>query len=466
MYKPRNCYTLFLSSLIIVGLLFTNSVYAKNNNSQLTDELIAANFASANAAISSDGRFVAFHSAATNLVAGDTNKHQDIFVYDRETKHMERISIGLDGKQADNYSHQPSISADGRFVAFMSLAGNLVSNDTNNQLDIFVRDRVKQTTSLVSVSTESTSGNTKSINPVISTNGRFIAFESYANNLIEDDSNASSDIFIRDLVLEKTEVVSLSTRGQQANHGSYQPAISADGRFVVFHSPARNLVPIDNKRSDENEWNFSDVFLRDRELGTTEIISTNIYGKPGNHPSNFASVSADGRYVAFNSRASDLVENYPDTPLEIIGKGRTAPRLDIYVRDRMENKTKLVSIALDGSPGNHQSQAPKISSDGRYVTFQSAASNLTESRMPGTTINIYRRDIQEDKTMLVTDFNGPMETNVMSAHSAVTQDGNYVVFDTNYGHRGAQLARESDVYVWNAKDGNMELISFANTELD
>ena len=462
----RNYFITVLSTLFLIGLILNTVAQAEFDYNQLIEEPVAANFASANAAISIDGRFVAFHSAATNLVEGDTNKQQDVFVYDRLTKIMERISVDSNGQESDNYSHLPSISADGRFVAFMSLASNLVSNDFNNQLDVFVRDREKQTTTLVSVSTESISGNTKSINPVISSNGRYIAFESYANNLIEDDSNASPDIFIRDIVLEKTEIISLSTRGQQANHGSYYPTISADGRYVAFHSPARNLVPVDNKRSDENEWNFSDVFLRDRELATTEIISTNIYGKPGNHPSNFASVSADGRYVAFNSRASDLVENYPDGPLEIIGKGRTAPRLDIYVRDRTENITKLVSIALDGTPGNHQSQAPKISSGGRYVTFQSAASNLTKSRMPGTTINIYRRDILEDKTMLVTDFNGPLETNVMSAHSAVTQDGNFVVFDTNYGHRGAQLARESDVYVWNAENGNMELISFANNVLD
>ncbi len=420
-----------------------------------------ANLRSAFASVSIDGRFVAFQSSASNLVAGDTNKKQDIFVYDRELKTMERVSISSKGGQASNNSTHPSISGDGRFVAFMSLAGDLVENDKNGQFDIFVHDREKKTTRLVSVSINGEAGNTKSLYPAISTDGCCIVFESSATNLIEDDRNEAKDIFLRNIQQGKTEVVSLSASGQQANHGSYNASISSDGRYVVFESPARNLVPVDNKRSDENEWNFSDIFLRDRELGKTELISINTYGKPGNHPSSHGSVSADGRYVAFSSQATDLVEAYPDDRLVVGGRGRTARRIDIFVHDRKTKTTELASIGIDGEPGNHQSQAPKISSNGRYVTFQSAASNLTESRMPGTTINIYRRDLQDDKTMLVTNFDGPLEINVMSAHSAVNQDGNWVVFDTNYGHQGAQLARESDVYVWNAENGEMELISFA-----
>jgi Tol biopolymer transport system component len=419
------------------------------------------NLPSANAATSADGRFIAFHSAASNLVPDDTNNKQDIFVFDRETKKMQRISISSSGEQADDYSLRPSISGDGRFVAFMSYAKNLVDHDHNHQLDVYIHDRQKNTTELVSVSTEGKAGNTKSMNPTISSDGRFVAFESFSNNLIVEDINENPDIFVRNIPESKTEVISLSSRGQQANHGSSNPSISADGRYVLFQSPARNLVPIDNKRSDENEWNFSDVFLRDRELGKTELISVNQEGKPGNHPSGSPSVSQDGQFVAFTSMATDLVDNYPMGPLELSGKGFTARRIDIYVRDRGTNLTKLVSAAPSGEPGNHQSQAPKISANGQFVIFQSAASNLTSSRMPGTTINIYQRDIVKDETTLVTEFKGPQETNVMSAHSAVTQNGSFVVFDTNYGHQGAELANNSDVYIWNSTTGEIELISFS-----
>ncbi len=416
---------------------------------------------SANASTSADGRFIAFHSAASNLIPDDTNNKQDIFVYDRQTNTMQRISISSNGEQADDYSLRPSISGDGRFVTYMSYAKNLVDHDHNHQLDVYIHDRENKTTELVSISTDGKAGNTKSMNPVISSDGRFVAFESFSNNLIAGDINENPDIFVRNIPEGKTEVISLSTRNQQANHGSSNAAISADGRYVLFQSPARNLVPVDNKRSDENEWNFSDVFLRDRELGTTELISVNLDGKPGNHPSGSPSVSQDGRHVAFTSMATDLVENYPAGPLELSGKGFTARRVDIYTRDRETSTTKLVSADVTGEPGNHQSQAPKISANGQFVIFQSAASNLTKSRMPGTTINIYQRDIVNDKTTLVTNFKGALESNVMSAHSAVTHDGSFVVFDTNYGHQGAELATNSDVYIWNSTTGEIELISFS-----
>lgn len=450
---------LFIRAILVLIITFLPASYAQEEVHEL--KLEPGNLPSANACTSSDGRFIAFHSAASNLVPGDTNNKQDIFVFDRKMKMMQRVSIASNGEQANDYSLRPSISGDGRYVAFMSYAKNLVDHDHNHQLDVYIHDRQEKTTKLVSVSTEGMAGNTKSMNPVISSDGRFVAFESFANNLIEEDINENPDIFVRNIPEGKTEVISLSSRGQQANHGSSNPSISANGRYVLFQSPARNLVPIDNKRSDENEWNFSDVFLRDRELGKTELISVNLEGKPGNHPSGSPSVSQDGRYVAFTSMATDLVENYPDAPLELSGKGFTARRIDIYARDRETNTTKLVSVALTGEPGNHQSQAPKISANGQFVIFQSAASNLTKTRMPGTTINIYQRDIVKDETTLVTDFKGPQETNVMSAHSAITHDGNFVVFDTNYGHQGAELANNSDVYIWNSTTDEIELISLA-----
>ena len=454
----------FLFVILFLATLLLQSVFAEQRVDPSLTQTKPANLHSAFAAISTNGRFVAFQSAASNLVADDTNDKQDIFVYDREMNTMDRVSVSSDGAQASNNSMHPSISGDGQYIVFMSLADDLVENDDNGQFDIYVHDRDKKTTSLVSVSIDGKAGNTKSLNPVISTNGCCIVFESSASNLVESDSNEATDIFLRHINSGSTEIISIGARGQQANHGSYNPSISADGSYVVFESPARNLVPEDNKRSNELEWNFSDVFIRDREKEKTELVSINTYGKPGNHPSSHGSISADGRYVAFSSQATDLVEGYPDDRLIVGGKGRTARRVDVFVHDRMLKETKLASVGINGEPGNHQSHAPQISSNGRFVSFQSSASNLTESRMPGTTINIFRRDLQEETTTLVTDFDGPLEINVMSAHSKINPDGNWVVFDTNYGHKGAQLARESDVYIWNAQNGSIELISFAKSE--
>ncbi len=449
--------------IAICALQFSSTEisYAADDNEE-KQMRTSANLASANAVLSADGRYVAFHSSANNLVPNDKNNQQDIFIYDRKTKIMERVSISTEGIEANHYSQNANISGDGRYVTFMSLANNLVGNeDENFQLDVFVHDRVNKTTKLVSKSVEGDAGNTKSLNPAISKDGSYIVFESYSNNLIENDINENADIFVYSIENETIELVSITFENKQANHGSSAPSISADGRFVVFHSSARNLVPGDNKRSDDSEWNFSDVYLRDRKLKKTEIISVNLDSKPGNHPSFHGSISGDGLYVAFTSMATDLVEDYPQTSIYVGGKGRVARRVDIYVRDRETNTTRLVSATVNGKPGNHQSQAPKISTDGRYVSFQSAATNLVASAMPGVTINIFRRDLQEYKMDVVTKFSGPKEANVMAAHSAVSGDGSVVVFDTNYGHKGAQLARKSDVYLWHAETREVELISFS-----
>ena len=449
--------------LSISSLTFSEDAN-KEENKNLLEKRRPADRASANAVISSNGRYVAFHSGASNIVPNDKNNQQDVFVYDREMQTMERISVATDGTEANHYSQNASISGDGRYVAFMSLASNLVEEkDENYQVDVFLHDRINKTTKLVSKSLDGEAGNTKSLNPVISKNGGHIVFESFAHDLIKNDQNENADVFIYNLENEDIELVSITSDEQQANHGSSTPSISADGRFVVYHSAARNLVPEDNKRSDAEEWNFSDVFLRDRKLNKTELISVNLDGMPGNHPSFHASISGDGRHVAFTSMATDLVKDYPQTSIYVGGKGRVARRVDIYVRDRKTNTTRLVSATSDGKPGNHQSQAPKISTDGRYVSFQSAASNFVNNAMPGVTINIYRKDLLENKIEVVTKFDGPREANVMAAHSSVSANGAMVVFDTNYGHKGAQLARKSDVYLWNAETGRLELISYSNS---
>ena len=179
--------TSFIIVILIITFTYLPASYAQEELPIL--KLESGNLPSANASTSADGRFIAFHSAASNLIPGDTNNKQDIFVFDRKMKTMQRISVASDGEQANDYSLRPSISGDGRFVAFMSYAKNLVEHDHNHQLDVYIHDRQEKTTELVSVSTDGKAGNTKSMNPVISSDGRFVAFESFANNLIDEDIN-------------------------------------------------------------------------------------------------------------------------------------------------------------------------------------------------------------------------------------------------------------------------------------
>jgi len=307
--------------------------------------------------ISADGRYVAFYSYATNLVAGDTNGTYDIFVYDRRKHKTRRVSVSSGGQEGNGDSYDPSISADGRYVAFDSAASNLVAGDTNGTYDIFVYDRSKHKTRRVSVSSGGQEGNGDSLDPSISADGRYVAFESYASNLVAGDANNKTDVFVYDRKTHKTRRVSVTSGGQQGNDDSTNPSISADGRYVAFYSYATDLVAGDTNVK-------YDVFVYDRKTHKTRRVSVSSGGQEGNGNSLAPSISADGRYVAFHSYASNLVA------------GDSNNIVDVFVYDRRKHKTRRVSVSSGGQQGNSFSLDPSISADGRYVAFHSYASNL------------------------------------------------------------------------------------------
>ena len=184
--------------------------------------------------ISNDGRYVAFRSDADNLVSGDTNDFGDIFVRDRQIEITTRISVSSDGAQANDESRNPSISADGRYVVFESDADNLVSGDTNGSRDIFVHDLQTGDTKRVSVASNGTQGNNNSRFPSISSDGRYVAFQSLASKLVNGDTNGYQDIFVHDRQTGVTSIVSVASDGKEGNGDSYGTSISADGRYVAF----------------------------------------------------------------------------------------------------------------------------------------------------------------------------------------------------------------------------------------
>jgi Tol biopolymer transport system component len=277
-------------------------------------------------AISADGRFVAFRSGASNLVAGDTRFTDDVFVRDRVAQLTRRISVGPGGQQANGDSWGPAISAHGRFVAFVSNASNLVAGDTNDTRDVFVRDRVAQLTRRISVGPGGQQANGESLDPAISADGRFVAFDSFATNLVAGDTNNAYDVFVRDRVAQLTRRISVGPGGQQANDHSFTPAISAHGRFVGFVSLASNLVA-----GDTNQWD--DVFVRDRVAQLTRRVSVGPGGQQANSYSfGKPAISAHGRFVAFFSNATNLVP------------GDTNNAFDVFVRDRVAQVTRRVSV--------------------------------------------------------------------------------------------------------------------------
>ena len=258
-----------------------------------------------NLGLSDDGRYVVFESYATNLVPGDTNGGPDVFVRDRQRGITERASLTSTGGQVSTRAFGCAISGDGRYVVFTSDADGIVPGDADHAFDVFVRDRVLGTTERVSVSTTGRGGNAPAnyFRTAISGDGRFVAFSSLASNFASGDTNRNSDVFVRDRLLATTELVSVALSGGSGSGYSFDPAISADGRFVAFVTTAHDLVP--EGGNGENQ-----VCVRDRSTGTTSLASVSIDGRPANASSGPPSLSADGRVVLFVSSATDLVPDH------------------------------------------------------------------------------------------------------------------------------------------------------------
>ena len=371
---------------------------------------VQANGHSSFSAVSADGRYVAFESNASNLVTGDTNGQSDIFVRDLQTGITKRVSIRSDGTQPNDFqpSYDPSISGDGRYIAFYSNSMNLVAGDTNSGTDIFVHDLQTQTTSRVSVSSGGAQANNGSVDPFISENGRYVVFDSYATNLVAGDINANNDIFIRDMQTGMTTRASLNSEGIQANDWSYDPFLSADGRYLTFNSQATNLVPDDTN-------GIQDVFVRDLQTGVTRRVSVDSNGVQANGLSYHPSVSADGRYVVFWSKATNLVAN------------DTNGTDDIFVHDLQTGSTRRVSVDSNGVQANGQSVSPLISSNGRFVTFYSIASNLVPGDTNGSS-DIFVHDLQTGETTRASVGSNGTQANSSSYHPSISGDGRYLTF--------------------------------------
>jgi Ca2+-binding RTX toxin-like protein len=265
--------------------------------------------------ISADGRFVAFTTNAFNLVPGDSDRSTDIFVRDTLTNTTSRaVDIASDQAFGSSFFNPPSISADGRFVAFDSNASNLVPEDTNNTYDVFVRDTLTNTTTLVSVDSAGNPGNRDSVSPSISADGRFVAFVSSSSNLVPGDTNNTRDIFVRDTLTNTTTRVSVDSAGNQGNTSSDSPSISADGRFVAFSSYYSNFVPGQTN-------NIDGIFVVDTSTTRNVINGTpgndNLTGTSGNDIIN----GSEGDDLLTGLRANDVLNGGDGNDILSGGKG-------------------------------------------------------------------------------------------------------------------------------------------------
>lgn len=342
-------------------------------------------------------------AAATPALAADT----------------ERVSVNSAEEQANGTgvgSIDPSMSADGRRVTFTSSATNLATIDPASGFNVFLRDRGRGTTALVSVSSDDVPGNGLSSQARISDSGRHVAFVSRATNLVAGDTNGVQDTFVRDLRRGATERVSVSSAGDQANASSRTSAVSRDGRFVVFQSPASNLVA-------STGAGFLNLFVRDRQRGVTTVETVGPGGEPGDQPfgggtsADFikAHISPDGRFVGFDSTATNLVA------------GDTNGRRDVFLRDRRTGRTRLVSVAPGGGAADGDSREGIVSDDGRYVAFESEATNLVAGDTNGF-CDIFVRDMRRGTTTRVNLGPGGAQADGCSDALDMTPDGRRVLF--------------------------------------
>jgi Tol biopolymer transport system component len=325
-----------------------------------------------NPVLSADGRYVAFQTHASNLVAGDTNGFTDVFVHDRNTGTTERVSVDTNGVQGNLESFNPSISADGRYVAFQSSSSNLVVGDTNAVTDVFVRDRIAGTTERVSISTSGDQGNGQSEVASLSGDGNLVAFHSLATNLVAGDTNGNYDVFVRNRLAGTTARASVATGGAQANLGGQSPKLSADGRYVVFGSIATNLVAGDTNA-------FEDVFVHDLLTQATERVSVATGGAQSNSANKSSWISGDGRFVVFTSQSTNLV------PVDVNLFD------EVFIRDRLAGTTEFASLTDAGAQPNAACVIASVSDDGRYVAFQSLATDLVAGDTNGLT-DVFVRD--------------------------------------------------------------------------
>jgi hypothetical protein len=420
-----------LAALPLFAALVPSSAVARQNTTLVSVDSagLQGNASSQAPAIAEGGRFVVYASTAGNLVAGDTNARSDVFVFDRTSGITTRESVDSLGLQANSDSTAPVISSDGRYVAFQSSATNLIANDANFDSDIFLRDRVSLVTTRVSVSSTGAEANFVSFSPSISSDGRYVAFQSGASNLVSGDTNGWDDVFVRDTLTGTTTRVSVSSSGAEGNDISSSPSISGDGRFVAFHSYASTLVSADTNATP-------DIFVHDRSDSTTTRVSVDSNGVQGDNACHFhCAISSDGRFVAFASRASNLVT------------GDTNGFNDVFLRDRQHALTTRVSVSSSGTQANALAQWASISADGRFVAFRSAANNLVAGDT-NAKADIFLRDVLAATTERVSIDSNGAQANLDSTSVSLSADGRYVAFDSLASNLVASDTNNaSDVFV-------------------
>ncbi|MGZ8096010.1 MAG: TolB family protein [Methylosarcina sp.] len=426
--RPASFYRIVLLSLSLGLTSFSLNVNAASLTLVTKDGAgNPGNAVSSSPSISNNGRYVLYHSEASNLVDGDTNNATDVFLYDRPTGVTYRITQGNDD------SVDARISNNLKYVVFSSFASNLVDEGGNSFSDIFLYETKTGAIKKISVDSLGTPGNSGSFTPSISSNGRYVVYESNANNLVPGDNNNNRDIFLYDKKIGITALVSADSSGAPGNNTSNFARISGNGRYVVYQSDATNLVGDGNGASD--------IFLFDKKQRVTYLISSSINGQ-GNGSSITPFISNNGRYIVYASAASNLVN----------GDGNGV--YDIFLYDTNTRVTRMVSVNnTTGQQGNGESLSPRISGNGRYIVYSSAASNLVDNDTNNLP-DIFRYDTKTGVTTRVSVRGDGVTqgTGGGSFSPGISNNGRYTVYESFADNLAdGDFNATSDIFLYNNK---------------
>ena len=393
-----------LNCLIALAICFYSLVASAQITSieRISDNAMAeeANADSNSTDISGDGNIVVFASSASNLVDNDTNFSSDVFVVNRSLGSIERISVATDGTEGNGNARDPKISRDGRYVAFISAADNLVTNDTNGRDDVFVHDLMLGTTTLVGLSSLDNQPPSSAVMGAISADGRYVAFIADFDDA-SDTTAGQADLWLRDLTNSTTILISQSDTNVAANDSPRSVAISGDGQWIAFISEASNLVSDDTNSLD-------DVFVRNWSNNQTFRVSLTPSGEQietgTSNSATVGGISDDGRYVCFQMTSTDLLDPSASTQTN-----------RVFRHDRTTGANRLIS------PQDEISLSPHMSADGGFISYHSPSSFFSDAE-------VYLRRIVDDELLLISQNLMQEEGDDSSSESRVSADGSTVTF--------------------------------------
>lgn len=429
------------SLLLVVGMAWPNNVSASvpGVNERVSVDASGNQISSVGTwggdapAISRDGRYIVFESDSSQLVSGDTNGLLDVFVKDRQTGSVVRANTTPSGTQmttGEVIGTSPAVSDDGRFVAFLAYEPGLVSGYAGTHRDVYVKDMQTGAIDVSSVSSSGSAGDGDAASVALSANGRYVVFSSAASNLVPGDTNSMNDIFVRDRQNGATTLVSKSYTGGVANGGSMWASISCDGAYVAFSSAASDLVASDTNSNGA-------VFLADRITGDMTDITLNENGYATGSAA--PQVSCDGTTVVFDSTASNLVS------------GDTNGYEDIFAYDVMSHVIDRITVSSSGGQSTRYPDegfsTRSVSYDGQYVVY-SAYDNGLVSSDTNSKDDVYLRDRKNGTTQLISMRSVSTPAVSDSYYPSISEDGKYVGYISNDSNLVAgDTNSEPDIFV-------------------